>query len=115
MGEKYQGFNSYETFVVSLWVDNDQHSYNYWREAAEEAYRDAEYDRLYASQSQLDRAKCILADRLKEEHEEALPELEGFAADLLNAAFSEVDWYEIAENILESAIEEYEQLNVKEG
>ena len=30
-----------------------------------------------------------------------MPELEGCYADLLNASLSEVDWYEIAESILE--------------
>jgi hypothetical protein len=41
-----------------------------------------------------------LANLLKAEHEEAQPEVSGVFADLLNAAMSEVDWYEIAESMV---------------
>jgi hypothetical protein len=44
-----------------------------------------------------------LADALKEFVEEnMIPELvNGFAADLINAAMSDIDWFEIAENLRE--------------
>ena len=44
---------------------------------------------------------------LKERLEENVPELEGLYADLLSAALSEIDWFEIANNIL-SDTEGYE-------
>ena len=92
----YEGWSNYETWAVKLWMDNEEPSYRYWREVAEEIIsREPETHRSY-----------VLATRLKDEHEEALPELQGFAADLLNAAFGEVDWYEIAEDLLDEVKEE---------
>ena len=88
---KHQGWKNYETWAVKLWMDNDEGSYNYWKERTEEIADDAE---------ERDDAISTLADALKDEHEEALPELTGFAADLLTGAFGEVDWYEIAESLL---------------
>jgi hypothetical protein len=41
-----------------------------------------------------------LASQLKDQFEENAPELSGCYADLLNAALSEVNWHEIAENLL---------------
>jgi hypothetical protein len=73
-------------------MDNEQGSQSYWSEIAEEHLK---VDKGYAA--------CSLADRLKEEHNEALPEVTGFAADLLGAAVSEVNWHEIAESLLEDA------------
>jgi hypothetical protein len=49
-------------------------------------------------------ATRILADRLKDEHEERQSELTGISgvfADLINAAISEVDWHEIAGHYIE--------------
>lgn len=48
-----------------------------------------------------------LADMLKTEHEENMPEVSGTYADLLGAALSEVDWYEIAEAMVND--EEFEE------
>ena len=92
MSDKYNGWTNYETWNVKLWIDNDEGSYNYWKERTEEIADDAE---------ERDAAELALADVLKAEHEETLPELTGFAADLLNAAFGEVDWYEIAASLLD--------------
>lgn len=42
-----------------------------------------------------------LSDMLKDEHAEALPDLGATVwADLLGAAMSEVNWYEIAEHLI---------------
>jgi hypothetical protein len=50
-----------------------------------------------------DGAAILLANWLKDETEEATPELAGFYADLLNAALSEVNWNEIATHWVEVA------------
>lgn len=81
--KEYNGWTNYETWLVKLWMDNDQGSYNYFQEMAREN----------------DNARD-LADAIKEAHEAMLPDLEGFPADLMNAAMSEVNWREIAESIL---------------
>lgn len=72
----YQGRTNYETWNIALWIDND---YNYWKEIAEETEDDIE-----------------LADRLKDEFGKAMPEVSGVWSDLLNAAFGEIDWLELA-------------------
>lgn len=81
-------------------------SYRYWGEAAQEAWDDATDPKYGLTREQW--ATNELADRLKAEHEEALPELTGFASDLLTAAFGEVNWHEIARSLLEEVDKEEE-------
>lgn len=89
----YNGWTNYETWVVKLWIDNDGSS-DYWAQMADDCLATDEGE-----------ANTSLSDILKEAHESELPKVEGFAADLLNAAMSEVNWYEIAESLLNEAKE----------
>ena len=84
---EHNGWTNYETWIVKLWIDNEEGSYNYWREEAEHF---SQNDNVYG-----------LSKALESEHSEALPELQGFASDLLNAAMSEVNWYEIAQSMID--------------
>lgn len=99
----YNGWSNYETWAVSLWLDNEEPSYRYWREQAEYHHHAAPKCRQVNegiwSSSQA--AKFRLADQLKLEVTDAAP-LDGanLYTDLLNAALSEVNWHEIAENML---------------
>lgn len=90
--KEYNGWTNYETWLVKLWIDNEEGNSRMWKEAAEQAVK------RHSDVS-------TLARTLKEEHENALPELKGFAADLMNAALSEVNWDEIAESLLNDAKE----------
>lgn len=94
----YNGWSNYETWAVALWIDNEVNSYRYWREAAREAIEEAEPKYGLTSE---ERARIALADRLKSLHEEVMPEVEGMWADLLNASFGAVDWYELAGHLME--------------
>lgn len=90
----YNGWKNYETWAVALWIDNDQGSYSESRSIVQDIAVNHVplYDEGPASE---------IADALKEWQEYQMPELEASVwSDLLNAAFSEVDWYEIAENYL---------------
>ncbi len=91
---RYNGWTNYETWAVHLWISNEEPSYRYWRERAVAVRR-------LAVALERRTAKGLLADTLKNHFEEAAPELLGFWGDLLSAALSEVDWYELAEALLE--------------
>lgn len=94
MGEKYNGWTNYETWLVNLWIDNEQYSQEYWQERAVKCCQinggknnDAIYD---------------LRKELEEEIKDSdgRPELYGMYNDLLTAALSSVNWREIAENMV---------------
>jgi len=100
----YNGWTNYETWAVKLWMDNDQGSDSYWCETAQEIYDEAEADRHFTRE---ERATLNLSDRLKDEHEEARPDLgASIWSDLLGAAMSEVNWHEIAEHYIEDVDKE---------
>ena len=93
-GEKYNGWTNYETWNVALWMDNEEGSYNYWREASEEVYRESSAGESYSSQTRSEAAAYTLSQRIKAEHEEAAPtDLQGCFADLLSAALSAVNCF----------------------
>jgi hypothetical protein len=39
--EGYNGWTNYETWCVSLWIDNEEPSYRHWQAVAQECYDDA--------------------------------------------------------------------------
>lgn len=103
--KEYNGWTNYETWAVNLWLDNEEGSQRYWQAQAEEIMRDNEKDD----------AVSILADEIQEQHAEANPVPNGTVfADLMNAALSEVNWYEIAEHYVnEVEIEEEEEIEAE--
>lgn len=102
--KEYNGWTNYETWVVNLWMDNEEGTYDYWREIAQEIYEhDAEEPAVGGlGLTKMDDAVYLLADRLKDYHEENRPELPGVYGDLIGAALSETNWREIAEHLLEN-------------
>lgn len=82
----YNGWTNYETWVVKLWLDNEQSSYNFWREETKKS-------------SVYDLSKTL--QRLHEVDCETTFDTISFKNDLLNGALSEVNWREIAEHLKE--------------
>lgn len=87
--EEYNGYANYETWCVSLWIDNDERLYNTVQDMARHA-KDSydlakEIENMISERNPLDKADVF--------------------TDLLNAALSSVDWLEIAENHLEETEE----------
>lgn len=108
--KKYNGWTNYETWLVKLWIDNDQGSQSYWIEEAERAYNNAETGDTFTKSEQ---AALDLDDILKSWHEEIAEQSgvpTGFVADLFNAAMSEVNWHEIAASLIEDNIDEASNL-----
>ncbi len=89
-------------------MDNDEGQQAYWREQATDALDRADFDSLVPDQMEEAKETAIseLEDGIKEQHEQSLPEVTGFASDLLNAAMSEVNWREIARHLVEEVVSE---------
>jgi hypothetical protein len=97
---RYNGWANYETWTVSLWLDNEEHSYRYWRGEVKRRRQEAPGDpRVRAGTwTAEDAARFNLADQLKQEVTEGVPLGEAsMYSDLLRAALSEVDWLEIVD------------------
>jgi hypothetical protein len=114
MSEGYNGWNNYETWLVNLWYTNDEYSYSRLQDAQAEARED--FDEAYpdyvpgkadddqdltdARESAINELADMLKDMVEADCEETVG-CAGFITDLVNAALSEVDWREWAENLLE--------------
>jgi hypothetical protein len=100
----YNGYKNYETWCVNLWLNNDEASQRSWAAAAEKARADAIQhqhvtDNIWTA---AEAERFLLADALKNHLEDSSPLTEpSLYSDLLNAALSEVDWHEVADEFLE--------------
>lgn len=87
----YNGWSNYETWNVKMWLDNESGSQDDMYQLAKRA---------------TDKGK--LSQAIKDYVLEFQPDLgSNMFADLLNAAISEIDWYEIAEAYLNDYEAEY--------
>jgi hypothetical protein len=96
----YNGWHNYTTWLVALWLDNDQGTYSYMTELAETALEDGD-------------KPWQLGETIKEFVQDLCYPDEnsctGLVADLLNASLSNVDWTEVAEHYLTAARENAEE------
>jgi hypothetical protein len=109
---EYNGWTNYETWLANLWADKDGDGER-WNEYAKELLDEARDDGEDETKARAT-ASGKLADRIKEEHEEHIEQLDlsGLMADLLNAGSREINWREIAERRVSDA--EWEPLDADE-
>jgi hypothetical protein len=102
--EKYNGWTNYETWDVALWIDNEQGSYNYWRDRAKEILDSEQIDENSSDElinQSKENSRYALAEELKDYFEDNNPlaDQANTYTDLLRAALSEVNWNEIARHM----------------
>lgn len=95
----HNGWANYETWVVNLWLDNEEGIHDYWREQARHQWQIATATSYSTREEE---ALQALVDILKDDHEEESPELTGVYCDLLKAALEEVNWREIAVHFMDT-------------
>ena len=88
--ETYNGYTNYETWAVSLWLDNEP----YLQERLLEIANSHDHDGLWAKEQSL---KELVEDM----REEWQPYGASMFDDLLNAALGEVNYLEIIKNAIE--------------
>lgn len=104
-GSTYNGWANYETWLVNLWMDNDQGSQEFFRERAAEIYGEVIPNPGFTREVL---ARLRFADWLKDHHSENMPDMPGHGLyyDLLLSALSEVNWDEIARQYIDTVKEE---------
>lgn len=107
----YNGWKNYETWAMGMWLDGNydgEGTYHETQALVRETFEAAEAT-PYRTLSEA--RKFNTADALKEYAEARVryaDGLEGVTADLLGAAFDEVDWHELAEAQLAEVAETVE-------
>ena len=95
---EYNGWTNWETWVVNLWIDNDQRLNEYYGELARvEVSKNKGHQKSTAFHLSL---------TLNEQFDTWMPAVEGPYLDLLNGAMSEVNWHQIARHLVERIEEE---------
>lgn len=96
---EYNGWTNYPTWAINLWLGNDQASAMLWES---ESIDCLEYHDMDCKES-----IYAMEELLKEYHEENNP-IGGASvySDVLSWALEYVNWREIAEHLIDSAMEE---------
>jgi hypothetical protein len=106
--EKHNGWSNYETWAVMLWIDNDRSLHEYFRGTGiRRLLKDASTSgevlngQLTPHEVSLLLVRITLGLKIERESPELGPTL---YADLLAAAFAEVNWFEIAEELIKDGL-----------
>ena len=103
---RVNGWKNYPTWCVNLWLDNDEPTYNEKRLLIAQAIKYAtDWDEDENDVVDKDVAIRALEESLKAfVNESMVPEVEGFAQDMLSYALDSVDFYELAENYVSNEV-----------
>jgi hypothetical protein len=94
MDKEYNGWSTYETWAVNMWIGSTEGSTNYWDNEAKEL--------LERNDNDVEETTQLLANALEENLSQH--ECTGLHAELLNDALSKVDWKEISAFFIEAAM-----------
>jgi hypothetical protein len=103
--QTYNGYANYETWLVSVWIDNDQYTINHWVNVAKHHYNISE-DRKYFTKKE--EAIISFSEVMKEWYGDSVPDSDkigGLFSDLLHAALGSVDWHELAGKYMDQYLE----------
>ena len=107
--KRYNGHANYETWVVGMYVDGNydgEGTYDYWREASLEACREnTGADGILDRDGAIGSLSNTLRDGLRDGEMRETAPVTGVYADMLGAALDEVAWYDVAEGLVDVAIE----------
>ncbi len=107
--KKYNGWTNYETWLVNLWLTNEQAALICWNKLASEWLERAPDNNDHPCLTGREWALMKLAQQMKSEMEDKaadiMEDIEGMWHDLLKAALCEVNWREIATHRIEEALE----------
>jgi hypothetical protein len=97
MSNKYNGYTNYETWNLSLWLDNDRE----WNRAVNDKALGLVNDVL-TKDEEIEFLKNFIIDLVQDDEPKIEP---SFFSDVLNASIREVNFREISENIINEARE----------
>lgn len=103
--KKYNGWTNYETWVVNLWMDNDENSYKFWLSEGKRCLDKTEPNDSFTLRESA-RYELQLSMRDYFEVNNPLEENSSVYTDLLRAALSEVNWNEIAASWIDRTLED---------
>ena len=84
--EKYNGWNSYQTWICKIWIDNDFNLYQHYKTKASQI-------------KDINQLKTILENDFTQQAYN-LTGSSGFYCDLLQNSLNQIDFYEIAESLI---------------
>lgn len=113
--QTYNGYANYETWLVAVWIDNDQGNIDHWIDVAKHHYNISE-DRKYFTKKE--EAIISFSEDMKEWYGDLVPDSDeigglwsgicGLWSDMLHAALGSVDWHELAGKYMDQALENVE-------
>ena len=92
---KYNGWTNYETWNLSLWIDNDREWYRAVNDKAVGLVNDA-----LTKKQEIEILRSFIIDLVQDEE----PKIDAcFYSDILNASIREVNFWEISRSIINEA------------